>query len=265
MPLQYYIRTRGTVRGPFPPEKLKELARRGQFSRVYHVSLDGETWEPAADHPELLPEAIAVKIRKQPIEADSEDSAYDMAEPPPDSGGSAGSLAAHEQQPDTTLWYYATGGSEMGPVSFAELRQLVLRGVVRYNDPVWAEGMSDWMEALSVPELFAEATADEMAAASTAPQIDTSANVPGATSPLAITSLVCGVLGLTICSGLASIPAVIFGHVALRQIKASRDAIGGRGLAKAGLILGYVGLGISAFVLLIGLAVLALRMLGAFQ
>jgi len=139
---------------------------------------------------------------------------------------------------------------------------LVLRGVLHYNDPVWAEGMADWMEALSVPELFAEPSADELATASAAAQVDAAAGVPGATSPLAVTSLICGILGLTICTGLGSIPAVILGHVALRQIGASGDAIGGRSLAKAGLILGYIGLGISALLLLIGLGILVLGMLG---
>lgn len=76
---------------------------------------------------------------------------------------------------------------------------------------------------------------------------------PRPTSGLAITSLVCGIAGIVlfwaIVPVLASIAAVITGHMALGQTK--RDpAIGGRGLAITGLILGYVMVGIAAFTLI---------------
>ncbi len=258
MPSQYYIRTRGVVRGPFPPEKLKELARRGQFSRAYHVSTDGENWEPAADHPELLPNAIAVKIRKQPVETDSEDSAYDLAEPPSRDVRATASTATAEKSSHSENWYFATGGQESGPVSFAELRRLVLRGEVHYNDPVWTEGMTDWIEALSVPELFAEPTPEESAAIAASHPVEDAAPLPGATSPLAIASLISGILGLTICGGVGSIAAVILGHMAVGRIQAGGDTLGGRGLAKAGLILGYVGIGIFVLALMFGLGILAM-------
>jgi len=37
---------------------------------------------------------------------------------------------------------------------------------------------------------------------------------------------------------------VIFGHIALNEIKKSSGAIEGQGLALAGLIIGYIGLGL---------------------
>ncbi len=261
MPSQYYIRTRGVVRGPFPPEKLKELARRGQFSRAYHVSVDGESWEPAADHPELLPSAIDVKIRKQPIGTDSEDSGYDLAEPAAQNVVLGASTTNADQSPDSTNWYFASSGQESGPVSFTELRRLVLRGELHYNDPVWTEGMADWIEALSVPELFAEPTPEESAAISAGHPVEDMAPLPTATSPLAIASLISGILGLTICGGVGSIAAVILGHLATGRIQASGDTLGGRGLAKAGLILGYVGIGIAVLVLVFGLGILAMGIL----
>lgn len=61
--------------------------------------------------------------------------------------------------------------------------------------------------------------------------------VPTKTSGLAVASLVLGILGL--CS-LASIMAVVFGHVAINQIKRSNGSQTGRGMAIAGLILGYI-------------------------
>jgi hypothetical protein len=261
LPSQYYIRTRGVVRGPFPPEKLKELARRGQFSRAYHVSVDGESWEPAANHPELLPEAIAVKIRKQPVETDSEDSGYDLAEPPSQDVETGASTTNADQSFDSANWYFASGGQESGPVSFTELRRLVLRGELHYNDPVWTEGMADWIEALSVPELFAEPSPEESAAISAGHPMDDTAPLPTATSPLAIASLISGILGLTICGGVGSIAAVILGHIAAGRIQASGDTLGGRGLAKTGLILGYVGIGIAVLVLVFGLGILAMGIL----
>jgi uncharacterized protein DUF4190 len=56
----------------------------------------------------------------------------------------------------------------------------------------------------------------------------------------AITSLVCGILGL--CAGglLAAIPAIVFGHIALAQINRLGGMEQGRGLAIAGLVMGYV-------------------------
>jgi len=66
---------------------------------------------------------------------------------------------------------------------------------------------------------------------------------PRPTSGLAITSLVCGIAGLVlfwaVVPMLASIVAVVTGHMALGQTKRN-PALGGRGMAFAGLIMGYV-------------------------
>ncbi len=61
---------------------------------------------------------------------------------------------------------------------------------------------------------------------------------PG-TNGLAIASLVVGLLWMW---WIGSVLAVVFGHVALRQIARSETGQGGRGLAIAGLVLGYIGL-----------------------
>ena len=71
------------------------------------------------------------------------------------------------------------------------------------------------------------------------------------TSGLAIGSFICG-LGL--CLGLfAGLPAIIMGHVALGKIGRSGGALGGKGLALTGVILGYL----SIVATIIALAALA--------
>lgn len=62
---------------------------------------------------------------------------------------------------------------------------------------------------------------------------------------LAITSLVLGILSFVCLGCVAGIPAVICGHMALGQINRSGGLEGGKGLAMAGLILGYINIGIS--------------------
>jgi hypothetical protein len=59
------------------------------------------------------------------------------------------------------------------------------------------------------------------------------------TNALAIASLI---FGLVWAAWLGSIAAVLLGHVALRQIRMSGGRQTGRGLAVAGLMLGYFGL-----------------------
>jgi len=153
---QYYTRIRGTVRGPFSPDKLKELARRGQFSRVYHVSTDGVNWEPAANHPELLPEAREVKVRKGPVDAEEPSGGYELAVPEEPAAAKT-SRDERGGQDDSTAragWYYGSGGRQFGPVSFADLKQLAAQGALQPNAPVWTQGMAEWTEAASIPDLF---------------------------------------------------------------------------------------------------------------
>ena len=67
------------------------------------------------------------------------------------------------------------------------------------------------------------------------------------THTLAIVSLIFGILGLVgICPGLGAIVAVITGGMAQREIQADPARYTGDGLAKAGLILGWIGIGLVA-------------------
>jgi Domain of unknown function (DUF4190)/zinc-ribbon domain len=68
---------------------------------------------------------------------------------------------------------------------------------------------------------------------------------------LAIASMV---LGIVWVYWIGSILAVIFGHVSLSQINKSRGTQQGRGMAIAGLVLGYVGLGVLVIVIIAAIA-----------
>lgn len=69
------------------------------------------------------------------------------------------------------------------------------------------------------------------------------------TNGMAIASLVLGILWLY---WIGSILALVFGYVAKRQIDDSRGLQGGRGMAVAGIVLGWIGIGILATFFLIG-------------
>jgi hypothetical protein len=67
------------------------------------------------------------------------------------------------------------------------------------------------------------------------------------TSGLAIGALVCGILEI-FTLGFAAIPAVILGHLARTQIKRTGER--GDGMAIAGLVLGYLGIGIWTLIII---------------
>jgi hypothetical protein len=75
------------------------------------------------------------------------------------------------------------------------------------------------------------------------------------TPPVAIWSLILAVLSFTCGWLFTAIPAVICGHIARAKIRKSGGTLGGRGIATAGLILGYIALvlGIMGIPLLISM------------
>jgi hypothetical protein len=244
---QYLIRIRGKVLGPFTVEELQSRSKRGGFSRLHQVSSDGINWRRATEFPELFPQLPRTRARQQPVEMP--DSAPTLSE-------TMGELLAEENvepifdlddgyalldsAPATgveatgpeALWYYSHNAEENGPVPFSQLQALATAGQLAPADLVWTDSIEDWTEAYRVPGIFVDPLSSEPL--QTAPAVE-----PMGTSPMAVGSFVLGLLGASIFFFLGSIAAVVFGHVALRQIRASRNSLGGRGMAITGLILGY--------------------------
>lgn len=77
------------------------------------------------------------------------------------------------------------------------------------------------------------------------PETGVPPNPDATTLPMAVWSLVLGILGLVMCGLFAAIPAVICGHKGMARVRQSGGALKGGDLALVGLILGYVAIGLT--------------------
>jgi hypothetical protein len=238
---QVFIRLRGRIQGPFVPEQLHVLARRGQFSRSHEISADGVNWCRATTRPELFPPAgVSTTSTHDDLELLENELSPPPAAPP---------IAS--TPPPAEVWYYHQLGKNQGPVDFTHLQYLASSGQITADDMVWKVGLPEWLPAGRVPGLMKQAGAGQpfqpvpmyvpmQPAAAPNPDIPR-------VSGLAVASLVLGILWI---GGLGSILAIIFGPVALYQIHVSRGRIWGTGLAVAGLVLGIVLLGLQVLLIM---------------
>lgn len=170
-------------------------------------------------------------------------------------------------------YHLGRDGTQLGSFPEDEIRAGLQNGRFLPTDLAWSEGMPDWKPlsevlpgtsaAPSSPTLSLSkpGDGDQSSASVSTPQVyPPSAPVwqpqqvgtphygvgvmptPGT----AIASLVLGILTIVSCyfGVLFVIPAIICGHIALNQIKASGGRFQGKGLALAGLIMGYIWLGL---------------------
>ena len=78
---------------------------------------------------------------------------------------------------------------------------------------------------------------------------------PAQNHPRSVPALVCGILALVLCGIFTGIPAIIMGSRAVRDIDASGGQVQGRGMAKAGLILGWISVAMTVLSILFFIAV----------
>ena len=242
----YYVRSQGKVLGPFSFEELKTKAGKGHLKKTHQVSTDKKQWQSARRVEGLFPPAPKPPQRG-PAGAASPGQEIELVD-----------VNIIEDEPlevdEETEWHYCLQGDAetQGPVSEAKLKRLFQSGRLPYDTLVWNENLTDWVEAGRIPALH---SAPARAAAGPAihteiPLIDTRSGyaepdgdelpVP----PLASASLILGILGIAIPIGVGSVLAIVFGHLALGQIKANRRIYQGENMAKSGLIIGYVTLAI---------------------
>lgn len=247
---QLFIRIRGNVKGPLSAEQIRIQAHRGRFGRHNEISEDGINWIRASSRPDLFPASAQPKVRKKQeeevvSEAETEDQladSYELMESP-----------ENEQK----NWYYSQDSERQGPISFSQLQSLAESGKLKPNDYVCQEGMQEWDLSCNIPGLYSTPQTVAQPVRETVSVNQVGQSEFTRTAPMAVASLVLGLVGFNVIFLLGSILAVIFGHVALKQIKQAGGELSGRGMAIAGLLLGY---GV-IFVCLIVIIVLAIFML----
>lgn len=82
----------------------------------------------------------------------------------------------------------------------------------------------------------------------------TYSEAPAQTSTLALVSLIAGIISWFMAPLVGGVIAVITGHMAMRELQESQGRLTGEGMAKVGLILGYLHLA----VLVLGFCLVAL-------
>ena len=138
-------------------------------------------------------------------------------------------------------------------------------GRIRYwNGAMWSDAQpataAPTTGAAPAPQpttpAYPQQSAQPTAPPSYAPAYATSTQVPTKTSGLAIASIVCSTAG-TMVAGVGFIAGIILGHMALSEIAKSGGRIEGRGLAMAGLIIGYVLAALIVIAIVVVIALLA--------
>lgn len=150
--------------------------------------------------------------------------------------------------------HIARDGKQLGPFSLEEINRQLAAGTLSLTDNAWYEGASGWAPLSTVPGVTgvasttaatptaAPSVAATPAAAASGPVVPTTVVVAAPTEPLAIWSLVLSLVGLLgfCCGGpILGIAGVVCGHLGLSKINANPQ-LQGRGLAMAGLVIGYI-------------------------
>jgi hypothetical protein len=81
---------------------------------------------------------------------------------------------------------------------------------------------------------------------------------PQENSSNATIALVLGICGFVVCPLICSILAIVFANRAYGEIDASGGRLGGRGMAQAGLVLGWIGVALCALGILFFVALIVL-------
>ena len=83
------------------------------------------------------------------------------------------------------------------------------------------------------------------------------------TSGMAIASLLLGIGGLTVIPIIGSVLALILGYMARNDIRERSHEVSGEGLATAGIVLGWIGIGLMVLGILVGVGFMACGICGA--
>jgi hypothetical protein len=169
---QIYVRFKGKVLGPLTLQKVQELARRGQITRMHDLSSDGISWLKAEEFGEIFTSSRGVVNAVSGGVKGFVSPPAGVPQTPGLSSVVGGSnelisgkglktpqselLPRPGESPDESIqWYVHLNNKNQGPLNTGGLTNAVRSGQVTRETLIWRAGFDDWKPAAQgYPELF---------------------------------------------------------------------------------------------------------------
>lgn len=148
-----YIRFKGKTLGPLTLQKVQDLARRGQITRMHDLSPDGISWVKAEEFGGIFQSSRSSADAGSAATTAASDENYTLADNT--SRGTNHATPRPGDGPDQGVeWYAHIGGENRGPLNTSAIQAAIAGGQVQRDTLVWRAGFDEWRPA---SESFAQA------------------------------------------------------------------------------------------------------------
>ncbi len=146
-----YVRFKGKTLGPLTSNKVQELIKRGQITRMHELSSDGMSWMRAEEFGNIFQTQ-----RNAASQSSGPRGETTVGAPTTSVANLPASAPRVGEAPEPKVeWYAHIDGENQGPINSSKFMQMIDSGQVSVDTLVWRAGFEDWQPAGdSFPERF---------------------------------------------------------------------------------------------------------------
>lgn len=179
-----YVRFKGKTLGPLTLQKVQDLAKRGQITRMHDLSSDGMSWVKAEEFGGVFPSqrtAAATHAANGAALAET----ITLSDAAPVETNNAATMRPGESPDSNVEWYAHIGNENRGPMTMQAMQTTFNSGKITRETLVWRAGFDEWKPASDAfPQWFGQVTPMSQSGAGYAPQAQVVINHDGKASDL---------------------------------------------------------------------------------
>lgn len=179
-----YVRFKGKTLGPLTLQKVQDLAKRGQITRMHDLSSDGMSWMKAEEFGGVFPSQRVVAATHVANGAAMAET-LTLSDSEPAETTSAATMRPGESPDSNVEWYAHIGNENRGPMTMQAMQATFNSGKIARETLVWRAGFDEWKPASDAfPQWFGQVTPMSQSSAGYAPQAQIVINHDGKASDL---------------------------------------------------------------------------------
>lgn len=172
-----YVRFKGKTLGPLTLQKVQDLAKRGQITRMHDLSSDGMSWMKAEEFGGVFPSqriataAHAANGAAQAVHGAALAETIAFGDLEPAETTNAATMRPGESPDSNVEWYAHIGNENRGPMTMQAMQATFNSGKITRETLVWRAGFDEWKPASDAfPQWFGQVTPMNQNGAGNTPQ-----------------------------------------------------------------------------------------------